>query len=369
MMRPETEAELAEMIVGAEGPLAIRGGGTRGLAAAGDILRTDGLSGVSLYEPGALTLVAQAGTALRDIEAMLDAEGQRLAFEPMDAHGLLGTGGESTIGGVVATNSSGPRRIQSGACRDFLLGVRFVDGFGQVVKNGGRVMKNVTGYDLVKLMAGSYGILGVLTEVSLKVLPKPEAVATVSVAGLSEEVAVLAMSAALTSPYDVTGAARLPEGETLIRIEGFEKSVAYRASQLQAILGRFGAVSVENDPAAVDVTWRSVRDVAAFHRASGDVWRISCKPSDGPELAAKLGAEAVQLDWGGGLVWALVPDGTDVRSKLGVFSGHATIVKASNETIERLGRFQPESTGVAALAKAIRQKYDPRGILNVGLMG
>ena len=203
----------------------------------------------------------------------------------------------------------------------------------------------------------------------MKVLPKPEAVATVSVTGLSEAAAVQAMSAALTSPYDVTGAARLPEGETLIRIEGFDKSVAYRAEQLQAILGRFGAVAVENDPAAVDETWRSVRDVAAFHGATGDVWRISCKPSEGPELAAKLGADAVQFDWGGGLVWALVPDGADVRSKLGAFGGHATIVKASDATIERLGRFQPESTGVAALSKALRQKYDPRGILNAGLMG
>ena len=187
-MRVSSEEELAEAVRDAGGPLRIRGGGTRpvGRPVAGAALDVSGLCGIRLYEPGALTLVAAAGTPLAEIEAALAGEGQRLAFEPADWRGLLGTTGEPTLGGVIAANVSGPRRVQAGAARDALLGVRFVDGRGTVVKNGGRVMKNVTGYDLVKLMAGSWGTLGVLSEVSLKVLPAPEAAATLAITGLDD---------------------------------------------------------------------------------------------------------------------------------------------------------------------------------------
>ena len=183
MLRPDTEAELARMLAAADGPLRVQGGGTRpiGGPVEGTPLTTSRISGIELYEPGALTMVAKAGTPLAEIEAALAEEGQRLAFEPIDHRGLLGTEGTPTVGGVFAANVSGPRRIQCGAARDFLLGVRFVDGAGRVVKNGGRVMKNVTGYDLVKLMAGAHGTLGVLTEVALKVLPVPEMSATLRI--------------------------------------------------------------------------------------------------------------------------------------------------------------------------------------------
>lgn len=367
MINPRTEAELAQAIAEADGPLAIKGGGTRGITVSGDELTTRGLSGVTLYEPGALTLVAKAGTPISEIEQVLDAEGQRLAFEPMDHRGLTGKDGEPTIGGAVAGNMSGPRRIQAGACRDFLLGVRFVDGQGQILKNGGRVMKNVTGYDLVKLMAGSFGTLGVLSELSLKVMPKPETAATLCIQGLPDETAQRAMTATLTSPYDVTGAAHVA-GRTLVRIEGFEGSVAYRASQLKKVLGAFGEVTVETDPQAVTEIWRDIRDVAVFHGRAGDVWRISCKPSDGPVLTARLNGE-VMYDWGGGLIWALVPEGTDVRASLGAFEGHARIERAAGDTIARFGRFQPEHAGVALLSAGLRQRFDPRGILNAGMMG
>lgn len=370
MMTPSIEAELAEIISTTKGPLWVQGGGTRGLRSVGDVVETSGMSGVSLYEPGALTLVAQAGTPLKEIEAMLEAEGQRLAFEPMDHRGLLGTSGEPTIGGVVAGNISGSRRIQVGACRDFLLGVRFINGRGEVVKNGGRVMKNVTGYDLVKLMAGSFGTLGVLSEVSLKVMPKPETAAVVNVHGLSIADAQRAMTMALTSPFDVSGAAHAPNGPdgqpvTLIRVEGFEASVAYRAKQLVALFAEFPDVAVETDAAAFQ--W--VRDLEAFHARSGNVWRISCKPSDAPLLAEKMAAKDVVFDWGGGLIWALCEADTDLRVRLGSFDGHATLVRADQDTFNDLGRFHPEAKGVAVLTSALRQKFDPRGILNTGLMG
>ena len=374
MMRPESEAKLAEMIAGAEGPLSIRGGGTSGVAGVGEMLEVAGLSGVTMYEPGALTLVAKAGTSVAEIDDLLASEGQRLAFEPMDYRGLMGTSGEPTIGGVVAGNVSGPRRIQVGACRDFLLGVRFVDGMGNVIKNGGRVMKNVTGYDLVKLMAGSFGTLGVLTEVSLKVMPKPETSAVLMLDGLADTDAVRAMTVALTSPFDVSGASHAPFGATgdavtMIRIEGFEGSIAYRTTQLRGLLSEFGKVRTVTDAEQTKAYRRRVRDVEAFHGLAGDVWRISCKPSDGPHLAARVGADALLYDWGGGLIWVLAPEGTNVREKLAGFSGHATLVRASDETIARFGRFQPEAKGIAALSAGLRAKFDPRGILNAGLMG
>ncbi len=367
-IRPESETDLAEAIATAHGPICVRGGGTRGVALDGDVLETGGLSGITLYEPGSLTLVAQAGTPLAEIEAALDAEGQRLAFEPMDHRGLLGTSGAPKIGGVVAANVSGPRRVSVGACRDFMLGVRYVDGTGTVVKNGGRVMKNVTGYDLVKLMSGSWGTLGVLTEVSLKVLPKPETAACVMIDGLSDADAVQAMAKALGSPFEVSGAAHIPVGldghpVTMLRVEGFAGSVAYRADQVAGLFGGM-AVRVERDPDAVAKGWRRVRDVEAFHGQPGDVWRVSCTPTEAAGLAARIGADALLYDWGGGLVWARVAEGTDVRAQLGAFDGHATLVRGSGQA-----KFQPDPAPIAALSRGLRAKFDPKGILNTGLMG
>ncbi|MGX9352691.1 FAD-binding protein [Shimia sp. W99] len=376
-MKPESEAELAEMVAAAKGPLRIVGGGTRDIGAPvdGDVLSAAGLSGITLYEPGALTLVARAGTPLEEIEAALAAEGQRLGFEPMDHRVLLGTQGTPTIGGVVAANVSGPRRIQAGACRDSALGVRFIDGTGQILKNGGRVMKNVTGYDLVKLMAGSWGTLGVLSEVSLKVQAIPECVGTLAWRGLGWIAAQKVFADALGSPFDVTGAARLPEGWgspdekswTFVRVEGLEESVNYRLGRLQEL------VSVEPEKIVVDSDenaklWQAVRDVEPFAGKPGNVWRWSVKPSDMIKVTGKWDFQHV-VDWGGGLVWSLVPEDIDFRLKLEGLGGHATLVRASDTVRADVPVFHPESSPVAALSKGLRARFDPRGILNPGLMG
>ncbi|MBN2631412.1 MAG: FAD-binding protein [Rhodobacteraceae bacterium] len=360
-MRPATEADLAGIIRDATSPLVVQGGGTRAIGQCdGTVLETGGLSGVELYEPGALTLVARAGTPLAEVEALLGKENQRLPFEVPDMRGLLGRTGQSTLGGVVAANASGPRRVQVGAARDSLIGVRFVDGRGAVIKNGGRVMKNVTGYDLVKLLAGSWGTLGVISEVSFKLLPLPEAGATLILPGLSDAQAVAAMSSALGSPFEVSGAAHWPGQGTFLRIEGFSASVAYRADRLRAHLAAYGLAEVEPGTDR----WMAIRDVAPFHGRAGDVWRLSVKPSDAPELVVRMGAEAVLYDWGGGLIWALVAPGSDLRARLGVFSGHASRVRGDGP-----GAFQPEPVGVAALTAGLRAQFDPRQILNAGLMG
>ena len=357
-LRPGSEEDLAEAIRSASGPLVIRGGGTRGIGmASGDLLDTGGLTGIKLYEPGALTLVAGAGTPLVEVEVLLAGASQRLAFEPPDLLALLGREGLSTIGGVAAANASGPRRVQGGAARDHLMGLRFVDGRGEILKNGGRVMKNVTGLDLVKLLAGSQGTLGVITEVSLKVQAIPEAEATLR-RMQSEAEAVVSMILALGSPFDVSGAAHLG-GETLIRVEGMAGSVAYRLAQLQARLGPGWEVAAES--AAL---WRQVRDVTPFADRPGAVWRCILRPSDAARFAAALpGAEAI-FDWGGGLVWLLTEETTEIRQALAPFGGHATLMRGASAAA-----FPPEAAPVAALSKGLREKFDPRGILNRGLMG
>lgn len=378
---PDSEAALAELVRGLTGPVRICGGGTRALGAgdAAPVLSTAGLSGITLYEPGALTLVAGAGTPLAEIEAALSAEGQRLAFEPPDWRGLLGSSGEPTLGGVAATNAAGPRAVTAGAARDAMLGVRFVDGTGAVIKSGGRVMKNVTGYDLVKLMAGAWGTLGVLTEVSLKVLPAPEAAACLLIEGLDDAQAIAVLAAALTSPWEVSGAAHTPRGVdgapvTMIRIEGFAEQVRYRSGRLRDRLAQhLGAgveIAIEDDPARVAEGWRWVRDVAAFHGRPGDVWRISTKPTDAPGLVARWRQAAdveVLYDRGGGLVWALVPEGLDLRA-LAPITGHATLMRAAPATRARIATFQPQPAAVARLEAGLRARFDPRGLFNPGLM-
>lgn len=355
MLRPESEEQLAEIVRGATGPLSVRGGATRHVPGAGAALTTAGLTGITLYEPGALTLVARAGTPMEEVEAALAAEGQRLPFEPMDHRPLMSTTGTPTIGGAVAMNVSGPRRVQAGACRDSLIGVRFVDGAGTVIKNGGRVMKNVTGYDLVKLMAGARGSLGILSEVSFKVLPAAPTQATLRLTGLDARQAVAAMSAGLTSPFEVNAAAHDPaRGETWLRIEGLEGSVAYRADALRTVLSPFGEAALL-DPDASTAIWAEVRDARAFEGTDGDVWRLSVRPSHTPDLVARAGAEAALLDWGGGLVWLRLPEGTDLRARLGDFKGHATRVRGGGEA-------QPEAPALAALTSGIRSKFDPRGL-------
>ena len=371
---PKDEAELAEAVAAAAAErrgLAIRGGGTReaGRAAAEDVLSLAGLTGITLYEPGALTLVVRAGTPLAEVTAALAAEGQRLAFEPWDPRGFSGRNGVPTVGGMAAVNASGPRRIQAGACRDAMIGVRFVDGTGRVIRNGGRVMKNVTGLDLVKLMAGSHGTLGVMTEIAFKLLPCPETVASVVIDGLDIATAARAMTTAMATPYDVTGAGRLPDGPdgaplTMLRLEGFETSVAHRAQELSAVLRHFGPTRRIEGAGH----WPLVRDAGGFGGRLGAVWRISVRPTDGPLLAARLGGAELILDWAGGLVWALVPEDLDLRALMGGIGGHATLLRGAPETFARWGAFHPAPAPVAGLSAGLRTRFDPAGILNPGLM-
>lgn len=360
MMKPKSGTELSEMIRAAQGPLCIQGGATRGLSVDGDVIETSGLEGVTLYEPGALTLVAGAGTTLSEVETLLAGEGQRLAFEPRRLNALLGTSGDTTLGGIVATNSAGPARIALGNCADHLLGVRFVNGAGEIVKNGGRVMKNVTGYDLVKLMAGSHGTLGVLSEVSLKVLPKPETEATLAITGQTAEAAQEMMARALASPFEVTGAVHIPGGETLLRIEGFEASVSYRAGKLSDLTGAELALQGE----ASRTRWAELRDLSMFAGGDADIWRLRLKPSDGPKALARLQPGKALMDMAGGEIWLEHAPGDDLRNQLTDLNCDAQLIRGQGAP-----RFQPQSPALTKIQSGLRAQFDPRGILNSGLMG
>ncbi len=386
---PASEAEAASIVVDAaarSAPLSITGGGTkRGLGRATqtqDELSSLALTGVTLYEPAELVIAARSGTKLAEIEATLAAKDQHLPFEPMDYRTLLGTSGEPTIGGMAALNLSGPRRIKAGACRDAFLGARFVNGKGEIVKSGGRVMKNVTGLDLTRLMAGSHGTLGFLTEVTFKVLPKPQTLATLELRGLSDPHAVEALAAGLGSPFEVSGAAHLPAGiaekggRTLLRLEGFADAVSYRAQALAAMLQSFGKVRVR-DAVASEPLWRKLRDVTFLAEPREHaLWRISVAPAKGPAVTEavcrKLDASWF-YDWGGGLVWLACPAEHDAGAALiheaaRQANGHATLVRAPETVRAAVDMFQPQSEALMRLTRAVKASFDPAGIFEPGRM-
>jgi glycolate oxidase FAD binding subunit len=386
---PASEAEAADIIIAARAskrPLAIEGGGTRsGLGRAAQVeatLSTRALTGITLYEPAELVIAAKAGTPLAEVEATLAARGQSLPFEPMDHRALLGTDGEPTIGGVAACNISGPRRIQAGACRDHLIGVRLANGRGEIIKSGGRVMKNVTGLDLVKLNCGAYGTLGLLTEVTYKVLPKPEIAGTLALFGLDDARAIEAMSRALGSPFEVSAAAHLPAGigsaqsRTLLRIENFASSVDYRLRELQKRLVPLGE-SLRLIEKEADALWRDLRDCRFFAEPrERAVWRISTAPMRAASLVARLGRELDLrhfYDWGGGLIWLSVPEANDsgagaIRAALATSGGHATLVRGSPDLRSRVDVFEPLAAPLMKITAGIKASFDPDAILNPGRM-
>ncbi|MGJ4857213.1 glycolate oxidase subunit GlcE [Labrys sp. La1] len=386
---PTSEAELAGIVTEAfrnKIPLAVTGGGSKaGIGRPVDasaILETRGITGITLYEPTEMVIGARAGTSLAELTATLDARGQMLPFEPGDWRRLLGTAPtEPTIGGLVGANLSGPRRIVTGACRDSLIGVRFVNGKGETVKSGGRVMKNVTGYDLTKLMAGSWGTLGILSEVIFKVLPKPEASTSLVWQGLDDNQAIELMSSGLGSPFEVSAAAHVPAdlyagtALTALRLENFESSVAYRRDQLGRLLTRFGDHAVRDRDDCCSF-WFDIADVAPLAQQDGMIWRLSVAPSKAAALGASLrwlGEIKLFYDWGGGLIWLLAPETTEfskaIVSATKAEGGHAMLIKASADFRAEAFHFGAQEGPLAALSARVKQAFDPANILNTGRLG
>ena len=400
VLRPDSAEAVRAAVVeaGAAGtPLEVRGAGTkramgRPVQARAE-LAIDGLTGIVSYEPAELVLTAAAGTGLAEIEAALAEQHQCLAFEPADYGALLGAvPGGQTLGGVIACNLSGPRRIKAGAARDHFLGFTAVSGRGELFKAGGHVVKNVTGYDLSKLLAGSWGTLAVMTEVTVKVLPAPEKARTVLVYGLDEPAAMTALGAALGSAHEVSGAAHLPmrvaarsavpyvraagAAVTALRVEGPGPSAEHRCTALRLLLGASGPVEELHSMNSRRL-WAEIRDATVLAEpAERLVWRLSVPPASGAEvgahLVAALGGDAY-YDWGGGLIWLAMPPRADagaatIRAAVAEAGGHATLIRAPYDVRAATEILQPQPAPLAALARRLKEAFDPAGILNPGRM-
>jgi glycolate oxidase FAD binding subunit len=393
--------QVVRAAIASEQPLEIIGHGSKRQIgqpmATNAVLDLSALNAVTSYEPNELIITVQAGAPLADVKSLIDSKNQQFAFDPMDTAPLLGTPDIGTIGGMIGAGLAGPRRIKAGGARDHLLGAHAVSGFGDSFKTGGKVVKNVTGYDLCKLLAGSWGTLAVMTEVTLKVMPRPESERTLLLGGLDDVTANKAMTAALGSPFDVSGAAHLPnsafrtasgaltglglpgQAVTLLRLEGIAASAAHRAASLITLVAPFGPAEILEDEASA-VVWSSIRDVLPF-AANGPlgawpVWRIVCPPASGGALGQALARESggdVIYDWGGGLIWLALPPKPDahaafLRQRVDAAGGHATLIRGSEQVRHNVDVFHPQAAGVAALGERVRSSFDPKNILNRGRM-
>jgi glycolate oxidase FAD binding subunit len=397
-LKPEDQDGVADAILTAiaeKTPMEIVGSGT--MRSIGRPLATplkldlSGLAGLNFYEPEELVLSAKAGTRRSEIDALLGARRQAFAFEPPDFARLLGSNQGGTLGGMIAANLSGPRRLRSGALRDHILGFSAVSGRGESFHCGGRVMKNVTGYDLPKLMAGSWGTLCALTEVTMKVMPAPETTATLLLFGLSDEQAGAAMRDAMRSPLDISGAAHLPADAargsalaeiadagtpiTLLRLEGFGESVSFRLRELQAGIT---AEQTVLDPQRSEAAWSEIRDVHLLTEPRERiVWRVSLPPSEGPRAMAHIRTAAPAArgyyDWAGGLLWVSVPPSEHgstqvIRGAIPPATGHATLIRGPESLRASVFVFEPLPDPLAKLTRRVKQAFDPSGVLNPGRM-
>jgi glycolate oxidase FAD binding subunit len=399
MFRPAADWELSNIIADAasrRAPLEILSGGSKvGIGRpVGNAARVSmrGLSGIMMHEPGELVMSARPGTLVSDVESQLAIKRQMLAFEPLDLGPVLGAqASQGTIGGVFASNLCGGRRLSAGAARDHLIGVRAVTGHGELVRSGGRVMKNVTGYDVARALCGSWGTLAVMTAVTFKVVPMPESSASLVFFDLPDEIAIEVLCKAVSTPYEVTGAAHLQQvpasrlwqseirgqgkAATVFRIEGAPKSIAYRTEKLRALLKVYGDMQVIGDAGSQEF-WREMRMVTVMQGSTNPLWRISTAPRAGPTVVAAIArymhVEAV-YDWSGGLVWLEVPlsadaGATDIRRVIALHGGHATLIRAEPQVRAIVDVFQPLDPGVDKLTRRLKATFDPAGVLNPGRM-
>ena len=400
-LKPETAEQVLDAIKWAAGegiPLAVRGQGSKdGFGRAVDIphcLDLTGLSGIKAYEPSELYMTALAATPVAEIEAALRQNNQQMSFEPPNM-GILygGANGESegSIGGAIGCNLAGPRRIQVGAARDHFLGFNAVSGRGEVFKSGSTVVKNVTGFDLSKLLAGSFGTLAVMTDVTFKVMPAAEKTRTVLILGADDVGAMVAMAASLGSANEVSAVAHLPEAAaalsgvsyvadagqavTAVRVEGPGPSVEHRCRALTALLKEFGEIEeLHSENSAL--LWREIRDVRLFDATDDQIWRLSVPPAAGANVVASLRSDIggrVFYDWGGGLIWLSMGTLSDaghetVRAAVADTGGHATLIRADADVRQRVPVFEPQATVLKDLSARVKQGFDPNGVLNPGRM-
>jgi len=372
---PRNEAEIADAVAGAmERGTAfeiISRGGKRNFGrpvAAGTILDVGALSGILKYEPEELVVSARAATPLAEIEAALAERRQMLGFAPADWSALFGGyAGGATLAGTVATNACGARRVKAGAVRDHVIGCRFVNGSGEAIKAGGNVIKNVTGFDIPKLMCGAFGTLGVLTELTFRVVPKPARSATLALRNCAAEPGLRALRQAAGLPVEPTGLSYLP-ARALIRVEGGTEALIEKLAILRRIFAAFDVATVEDDTAL----FREIGEGGVFVGRATDIWRLCVASSAAYAALQASKAQFWYADWAGGLLWLGLPADEETARRLrGVaaqLGGHATLMRGSAEARARLAVFEPEARARSTLTAAVKAAFDPRRLFNPGRM-
>jgi len=328
------------------------------------------LAGVVDYDPAELVLTLRPGTPLSEVETLLSANGQMFAFDPFDPLRHLEKG--ATVGGMVAAGLAGSRRLTRGSVRDHLLGFTAVSGRGEIFVAGGKVVKNVTGFDLSKVMCGSWGRLAVITELTLKVLPAAQMETTLVVLGLNPKAAHTVMTRALGSRADVSAAAYLPArlgdcSKVLLRLEGVPVSITARVPILSQALVGYDLQEV----AEGSFLWREIASLSVFAEAAR-LWRIVLPSREMPALAQLLEEQSATwfADWAGGLVWTDWSGVTDVlRNHVANAHGHAMLIRADVETFAYVPALHPQMQGVARLEERVRRAFDPASVFETGRFG
>jgi glycolate oxidase FAD binding subunit len=381
------EAQLVDAVRAAREtrePFEIVGRGTKrayGRATAiANTLNVSALSGILNYEHDELVITARAATLISEIEAALNQRQQRLGFDPADWGPLFGVrGGEGTIGGALSADTSGPARLRFGAARDHLLGYRAVNGFGEAYKAGGRVVKNVTGFDLSKLMCGAMGTLGVLTEVTLRVYPRAPVSATLMIKDVSPDEGFALLRRVWSSPFEPIGLAYIPDcsakafaigdfgkGAALLRVEGAAEPLKEKIAALRAILSAYSLESIDDG----DAIFVQIGAGIPFLHYEGNIWRLSVPQASAAACIDRANAPFWFADWAGGLLWLGLPaaGAPALRAIAARVGGHATLFRASAESRGRIPVFQPESSVHAALMNSVKAAFDPLALFNPGRM-
>lgn len=390
--QPKTPEELETVVKWAAAeqvPLEVIGSGSKRSwgrqVQSAHTLRVDGITGIIDYEPDELVITLKAGTPIQEVQALLAQHDQELPFEPMNLSGILDTPQTAgTIGGVLATNLSGPRRLKAGAARDHVLGLKAVSGRGEIFKAGGRVVKNVTGYDLSRGFCSSWGTLAVATSFSIKVLPRAAGELTFALIGLTAQQAAEAMSQAMGSSAEVSSAAYLPKGLntqtqeqslTLLRLEGIPVSIDYRLNKLRSLYKQVTAHETLEGTHSQQI-WADIRDITPFAGSTNPLWKLSVTPTQGHKIIAEMEnqfALKYQMDWAGGLIWLEMLSGevhdVPLRQLIADYGGgHATLVRAGAEQRASIDVFQPQPEALMALSRRLKAQFDPHSVLNPGRM-
>lgn len=376
MEKAASESEVIEFVRAARearAPFEIVAGGTRRQVGKPlnnlPLLDVSGLSGIIKYEPGELIVTAAPSTPLAEITAALAERGQRLGFDPADWSRLLGSNGVATLGGAASADASGSGRLRHGGARDSLLAFRGVNGQGEAFRGGAKVVKNVTGFDLPKLVCGAYGTLCVLTELTFRVFPKPPFAVTLCVADVPPDIGFAALRKIAHSALEPAGLAYLPatmmpgigEGAALIKLEGARKPLEEKVALAHGLLGQ-AMRAIETDPFPVIASGEKFADLP------GDVWRVMVAPSDAPRVAKELNAQHWLGDWAGGLIWLAAPpsDAARIRAVVAAANGQAMLLRASADARAVLGLYAPQAPALADLSRAVKAAFDPLGLFNPG---